>query len=78
MPWYYVVNDGEAPSSSSQIVEQIEVTKEVVLPGVSELNYEAINKEQGHQTQISPNNHSKKGKWICYYLLNFLCITPVD
>ena len=36
--WYYVVNDDEAPSTSSQIVEQIEVIKEVVLPAVSELS----------------------------------------
>ena len=36
--WYYFVNDDEAPSTSSQIVEQIEVIKEVVLPVVSKLN----------------------------------------
>ena len=36
--WYYVVNDDEALSTSSQIVEQIEVIKEVVLPAVSELS----------------------------------------
>ena len=36
--WYYVVNDDEAPSTSSQIVKQIEVIKEVVLPAVSELS----------------------------------------
>ena len=36
--WYYVVNDDEAPSTSSRIVEQIEVIKEVVFPTVSMLN----------------------------------------
>ena len=35
--WYYVVN-GEVPSASSQIIEQIEVIQEVVLPGLSKLN----------------------------------------
>ena len=35
--WYYVVSD-EVPSTSSQIVEQIEVIQEVVLPGISKLN----------------------------------------
>ena len=35
--WYYVVND-EAPSTSSQIVEQIEVIQELVLQGISKLN----------------------------------------
>ena len=36
--WYYVVNNDEAPSTSSQMVEQIEEIKEVVLPAVSKLN----------------------------------------
>ena len=35
--WYYAVDD-EVPSTSSQIVEQIEVIEEVVLPGISKLN----------------------------------------
>ena len=35
--WYYVVND-EVPSTSSQIVGQIEVIQERVLPGISKLN----------------------------------------
>ena len=34
---HYVVND-EVPSISSQIVEQIEVIQEVVLPGISKPN----------------------------------------
>ena len=36
--WYYVVNDDEAPSTSSQFVEQIEVIKQVILQAVSKLN----------------------------------------
>ena len=35
--WYYVVND-EVPSTSSKIVEQIEVIQEVVLPDMSKLS----------------------------------------
>ena len=35
--YYYVVN-GEVPSTSSQIVEQIEVIQEVVLQRISKLN----------------------------------------
>ena len=37
--WYYAVNDDEAPSASSQIVKQTEVSKEVVLLAASKLNY---------------------------------------
>ena len=36
--WYYVVNDDETPSTSSQFVEQIEVIKQVILQAVSKLN----------------------------------------
>ena len=36
--WYYVVNDDEAPSTSSQFVEQIEVIKQVILQAASKLN----------------------------------------
>ena len=36
--WYYVVHDDEAPATSSQIVEQIEVINEVVLPAISKQN----------------------------------------
>ena len=34
LPWYYVFNVDEAPSTSSRIVEQIEVLKEVVFKEV--------------------------------------------
>ena len=36
--WYYVVNNYEARSNSSQIVEQIELNKEVVYPAAFNLN----------------------------------------
>ena len=43
--WYYVVN--EVPSTSSQIIEEIKVIQEVVLPGICKLNDSAPDKEQG-------------------------------
>ena len=63
--WYCFVNDGEALSTFSQFVEQMEVIQEVVFPGIYKLNDSAVNKEQGDQTQFSPNKDLKKGKWIC-------------
>ena len=42
---YYVVYD-EVPSSSSQVVHQIEVIQEVVLPGVSKLNDSSLDREK--------------------------------
>ena len=59
-------NDDETPSTSSQIVEETKVIKEVVLPGISKLNGSTKNKKQGEQTQFSPNKHYRKWKWICY------------
>ena len=43
----------------------MEVIQEVVFPGIYKLNDSAVNKEQGDQTQFSPNKDLKKGKWIC-------------
>ena len=43
----------------------MEVIKEVVFPRIYKLNDSAVNKEQGDQTQFSPNKDLKKGKWIC-------------
>ena len=45
-----VANDDEAPSTSSQIVAQTEIIKEVVLPGLSKLNNSTKNKKKGDQT----------------------------
>ena len=47
--WYYVVND-EVPSTSSDIVEQVEVIQEVVLPGTSNCmtKHQTKNKETKH------------------------------
>ena len=61
-----VANDDLAPSTSSQIVGQIEVIKEVLLQGVLKLNDSVKNQEQGDQTQCFPNKYYRKGKWICY------------
>ena len=47
--WYFLVND-DVPSTSSQIVEQVEVIEEVVLPGISKLNDSALDKKQVEQT----------------------------
>ena len=51
--WYHALND-KVPSTSSQIVEQIEFIPEVVLLGISKLNDAAPGKKQGDQTQFSP------------------------
>ena len=56
--WYCVVND-EVPSTSSQIFQQIEVIRGIVLPGISKMNDSV--KEQ---TQFSLKNTLVKGKWF--------------
>ena len=48
----YCVVNGELPSSSPQIVEKIEVIQEAVLPGISKLNYSALDKKQGEQKTV--------------------------
>ena len=50
---YCVVND-KVPSTSSQIVEQIEVNQKVLLRGISELNDSAPDNKPEDQTQFSP------------------------
>ena len=79
--WNYVVND-ELPSTSSQIVEQIEVFQEVVLPGISKLNDWAPDKKQGDQTQFFQNKILEKGKeiWHCllYLLSNQLMVRVIE
>ena len=56
--WYCVVND-EVPSTSSQVFQQIEVIRGVVLPGISKMN-DSVKEE----TQFSPKNTLVKGKWF--------------
>ena len=75
---YCVVSYDKAPSISSQIIEQIEVIQEAVLSGVSKLNDSAMKNEQEDQTNFLPNKHPRNRKWICYYLLYSLGITPID
>ena len=67
--WHCVVND-EVPSTSSQIVEQIEVIQGVVLPGISKMNDSAVDKKPTEQTQIFPRNILVKEKWfdIAYHI----------
>ena len=61
--WYCIVTD-EVPSTSSQIVEQIEAVQEVVLPGICRLSNSAPGKKQGDQTQFSPKKTLEKRQWI--------------
>ena len=75
--WYYVVND-ELPSTSSQIVEQIEVIQEVVLQGISKLNDSALYKKQEDQTLFSPKETLEKGKWICHCLSYLISHQLID
>ena len=64
--------DDELTSTSSQIVEQIEVIQEVVLQAVPKLNDSATNKELGDQTQVSLNTvntlEEENGWAITYYI----------
>ena len=79
--WNYVAND-EVPSTSSQIVEQIEVIQEVVLPGISKLNDWAPDKKQGDKTQFFRKKILEKGKgiWHCllYLLSNQLMVRVIE
>ena len=47
--WHCVLND-KVPSTSSQIVKQVEVIRGLVLPGISKLNDSAPDKKPGYQT----------------------------
>ena len=58
-----IVNDGVL-STSSQIVEQIEVFQGVVLPGMSKMNDSVPVKKPKEQTQFSPKKSLVKGKWF--------------
>ena len=59
--WNCAVND-EAPSTSSHIVEQIEIIQGVFLPGISQLNDSVPDKKRKGKTQFSPRKDSKKKK----------------
>ena len=58
-----IVNDGVL-STSSQIVEQIEVFQGVVLPGISKMNDSVPVKKPKEQIQFSPKKSLVKGKWF--------------
>ena len=65
--WYCLVND-EEPSTSFQIIEQIEVIQGVVLTGISKTNDSAL----GKKPKFSPKETLVNGKWFWYCLLNLL------
>ena len=62
----------------SQIVEQIEVIQENVLPGISKLDDSAPGKKQGDQTQFSPKKKHCKIKKMDLILPIIFAITPTD
>ena len=68
---YCVVND-EVPSTSSQIIEQIEVVQEAVLLGISKVNDSALNWKEGDLTQFYPINDSGKRKIQCKRNIRFM------
>ena len=57
--WNCVHND-EVPSTSSKIVEQIEIIQGVVLPGISKLNDWMPRKGTKKKNTFSPKNDSRK------------------
>ena len=57
------------PSASSQIVQQIEVVEEVVLPEVSNLSDSVMNRSQEDQTQSFRKNGFAIVTYF-YYLLS--------
>ena len=77
---YFVVANGDESPSTSQIVEQIEFIKEILLPGLLKLNDSAKNKEQGDQTRFSPykNIEKENGFSISDYYICYLFITPIN
>ena len=73
--WYYVISD-KVPLSSSQIVDQIEVIQEVVLPGISTLNDEVPDKKKGEKTQFSPKTFLEDEMDLIFPII--FAITPTD
>ena len=74
--WNCVHND-EVPSTSSKIVEQIEIIQGVVLPGISKLNDSAQTRNQ-KKTHFHQKMTLEKGKWIWYCLLYLLSHQLMD
>ena len=74
--WHFVVNE-EVPSTSSQVVEQIQVIQEVVLPGAFKLNGPAADKKPKDQTQVSQKGDPRKRKMDLILPIIFI-ITPID
>ena len=75
--WHCIVND-EVPSTSSQMVEQIEVIQGVVLPGISKMNDAAPDKKPKEQIKFSQKKTLIKGEWFRYCLLYLLLHQLMD
>ena len=75
--WHCIVND-EVPSTSSQMVEQIEVIQGVVLPGISKMNDAGPDKKPKEQIQFSQKKTLIKGEWFRYCLLYLLLHQLMD
>ena len=75
--WNCVHND-EVPSTSSKIVEQIEIIQGVVLPGISKLNDSAQKRNQKKKTHFLQKMTLEKGKWTWYCLLYLLSHQLMD
>ena len=55
--------------------------QEVVLPAVAKLNDSAINKEEGDQTQYSPNTVNtleKENGWVIIYCIRYVSHQLID
>ena len=55
--------------------------QEVVLPAVAKLNDSAINKEEGDQTQYSPNTVNtleKENGWAIIYCIRYVSHQLID
>ena len=64
-------------TTSSQIVEQIEVVKEIGLPEISKLNDSVENKNQGVQTVSSGKKDSRKTKMDLVLPLIFTILSAI-
>ena len=71
--WYCLVND-EEPSTSSQIIEKIEIIQGVVLTGISKM----IDSALGKKPKFSPKKTLVNGKWFWCCLLNLLSHQLMD
>ena len=69
--WNCVVNE-KVPSTSSQIIDQIEIIQRVVLSGISKLNDSVPQKPPKTKQHFLQKKILEKGKWIWHCLLYLL------